>query len=122
MGNNLYVIPASTNQTLRISYVPIMTQLLLDTDMLDFSLSGWSEFIIVDSAMKAMVKEESLEKWNALNQHKNQLIERIETTAANRDIGQPNSVSNVRATMGDPGFSNFGSGYGGGSGFGGGGY
>jgi len=119
MGNNLQVIPSNINQLIRIWYIPIMTQLLLDTDMLSFSLSGWSEYIIVDAAMKAMIKEESLEKWNALNAHKQVLIERIETTAANRDVGQPNSVSNVRATMGDPGFSNWGGGFSNGGGIGG---
>jgi hypothetical protein len=120
MGKNLFIFPANLNQTLRVWYVPILRQLLADTDMLEFSLSGWSEFVIVDAAMKAMVKEESLEKWNALAAAKQVLIERIETTAANRDVGQPNTVSNTRATMGDPGFSNWGNGYGGG-GFGGGG-
>jgi hypothetical protein len=88
-----------------------MNQLLQDTDMLDFSFSGWSEYIIVDAAMKAMIKEESLEKWNALNASRQVLIERIETTAANRDVGQANTVSNTRATMGDPGFSNWGGGF-----------
>lgn len=121
MGNNLHVIPANTNQVLKLWYVPIMNQLLQDTDMLAFSFSGWSEFIIVDAALKAMIKQESLEKWNALNAVKNVLIDRISTNAANRDVGQPNSVSNVRATMGDPGFSSWGSGYSGG-GMGGGGY
>lgn len=120
MGQNLFIFPANTNQYIQLWYVPITSQLLQDTDMLAFSFSGWSEYIIVDAAMKAMVKEESLEKWNALNAVKSILIERIETTAANRDVGQPNAVSNVRATMGDPGFSNWGNGFGGG-GFGGGG-
>lgn len=120
MGQRLFVFPANTNQTLRLWYVPIMPQLLQDTDMLVFSFSGWSEYIIVCAAMKAMIKEESLEKWNALKAEKDLLIIRIETTAPNRDAGQPNAVSNVRATMGDPGFSNWGMGYGGG-GFGGGG-
>lgn len=113
MGNLLYIIPANVNQVIRVWYVPIMKQLLLDTDMLDFSFSGWSEYIIVDAAMKAMVKEESLEKWNALNATKQVLIERVETSAANRDVGEPNSVSNTRATSGDIGFSNQGFGNGG---------
>jgi len=116
MGSNLWFIPANSNFVVRLNYVPIMTQLLQDTDMLPFSISGWSEYIINDAAMKAMVKEESLEKWNALAQANAQIMERIETTAANRDVGQPNTVSNVRATMGDPGFSNWGQGYGGGFG------
>lgn len=119
MGNNLHVIPSNINQLIRLWYVPVMRQLLQDTDMLDFSFSGWSEYIIVDAAMKAMVKEESLEKWNALNAGKQVLIERINTTGANRDVGQPNSVSNVRSTMGDPGFSNWGGGFSNGGGIGG---
>lgn len=118
MGNNLYLFPANQNMVMQIWYVPMLTQMLQDTDMMPFSVSGWSEYVIVDSAMKAMIKEESLEKWNALLASKNALLERIETTAANRDVDQPNSISNVRATMGDPGFSNWGNGYGGG-GFGG---
>lgn len=118
MGNQLYIIPQNQNTLVQLWYVPIMTQLLSDSDMLPFSISGWSEFVIVDSAMKAMVKEESLDKWNILAQCKNQLVDRIETTAANRDTGQGNSVSNTRATCGDAGFSSWG----GGNGFGGGGW
>lgn len=123
MGNQIYLFPQNINMVVRLWYVPILQQLLQDTDMLPFSISGWSEFVIIDAAMKAMIKEESLEKWNALAQTKAGMIERIETTAANRDVGQSNSVSNVRAVMGDPGFSSWGNGYGsGGFGGGGGGY
>lgn len=123
MGNNLFLFPCNTNMIIQLWYVPILKQMLSDTDMLPFSISGWSEFVIVDAAMKAMIKEESLEKWNALAACKSQLIERIETTAANRDVDQPNTISNVRSTMGDPGFSSWGNGFGGGSfGGGGGGY
>lgn len=116
MGQSIFIFPVNTNQLIRLWYVPIMNQLLADTDMLPFSFTGWSEYIIVDAAMKAMVKEESLDKWNTLNASKQVLLERIETTAANRDVGQPNSVSNTRTTMGDPGFSNWGGSFGGGFG------
>jgi hypothetical protein len=121
MGNQLFIFPANTNMLLQLWYVPIVNQLLKDTDMLPFSISGWSEYIILDAAMKAMIKEESLEKWNALAQMKMQIMERIETTAANRDTGFPNTVSNVRATSQDPGFGGWGNGMGG-SGFGGSGF
>lgn len=120
MGDRLEIIPANQNQLIRLTYVPRLTQMLLDTDMLPFSISGWSEFVIVDAAMKAMEKEESFEKVQSLMQKKMALIERINTAAANRDVGQPNSVSNVRQTMGDPGFGN--TGFGGGLGWGGFGY
>ncbi len=79
-----------------------------------FSISGWSELVIVDAAMKAMVKEESFEKWQALNNDKQVLIQRIETTAANKDVGFPNTVSNVRSSSSDPGFGGFGGNFGGG--------
>lgn len=119
MGNLLFVIPANMNQTLRISYVPMLRQMLLDTDMLPFSISGWAEYVIVDAALKAMGKQEDFDKVAYFNGRKLALLERIETTAANRDAGQPNTVSNTRATMGDPGFSGWGSGWGGSGGFGG---
>lgn len=120
MGNNLFLIPTNQNMLIQLWYVPVLAQMLQDTDMLAFSISGWCEYIINDAAMKAMVKEESLEKWNALSAAKIALLDRIKSISANRDVGQPNTVSNVRSTMGDPGFSNWGNGYGGG-GFGGGG-
>lgn len=118
MGNQIYLFPQNINMVIRVWYVPILTQLLQDTDMVPFSISGWSEFIIIDAAMKMMIKEKSSEKWNLLAQTKIAIIERIETIAANRDVGQSNSISNLRAVMGDPGFSSWGNGFGGG-GFGG---
>ncbi len=121
MGSNLHVFPSNSNQLIRLWYVPVLTQLLQETDMLTFSISGWSEWVINDAAMKAMVKEESFEKWTALSQANEKIEIRIESVAANRDAGQPNTVSNVRATMGDPSFSNWGNG-GWGGGFGSGGF
>lgn len=122
MGNQIYVFPPNANATIRVWYVPIMTQLLQDTDMLSFSLSGWSEWVINDAAMKAMVKEESLEKWNALSAANQRIEARIQDAAKNRDVGQPPTVSNTRQTMGDPGFGGWGNGTGSFGGFGTGGY
>lgn len=119
MGNNLYIIPNNTNQVIRIWYVPIMQQLLQDTDMMSFSISGWSEWVINDAAMKAMIKEESLEKWQALAGANGQIENRIDTMANNRDVEQVNTVQNLRATSSDPNFGGFGFGNGyGGQGFG----
>lgn len=118
-GTDLYIIPLPTTaNTLQLWYVPIMQQLLKDTDMLPFSISGWSELVIVDASIKALVKEESYEQAAALVTERTGLLDRIETTAANRDIGQPNTVSNTRARAGD---QNFGGIFGGFSGWGSGG-
>lgn len=101
MGNNLYFIPRpSAGQYISVWYVPVMTQLLLDTDMLSFSISGWSELIIVDAAIKALIKEESFDQANVLQTTKDRLLNRIETTSANRDVGQPNTVSDTQGATG----------------------
>lgn len=102
MGNNLYFIPnPSAGQFIRVWYVPIMTQLLQDTDMLSFSISGWSELIITDAAIKALLKEESFEQASALQIIKQNIMKRIEETAASRDIGQANTVSDTRSNTGN---------------------
>lgn len=123
-GNTLYFIPLPTSaQMIQLWYVPILTQMLLDTDMMPFSISGWSELVIVDCAIKALIKEESYDEAGALIQERAGLLERIEQTAANRDVGQPNTVSNTRARCGDQNFGSFGgfgsSGFGGGFSWGG---
>lgn len=123
-GNQLYFIPQPTTaQTIRLWYIPMLQQMLLPTDMMPFSISGWSELVIVDAAIKALIKEESYEQAQALGNERTELINRIQETAANRDVGQPNTVSNTRARVGDQnfggifnGFSGWGSG--GGSGWG----
>lgn len=121
-GNNLYFIPLPSAMTIQLWYAPMLTQMLRDIDMMPFSISGWSELVIVDAGIKALVKEESFEQAAALVTERTSLIDRIETTAANRDIGTSNTVSNTRVAAGDPNFPNWGNGgygWGGGGGWGG---
>lgn len=119
MGDQLFVIPQNAQTLLQLWYCPIMTQLLQDTDMLGFSISGWSEYIVVDAARKCALKERDFERVAALEADKQFQISRIESMSASRDIDQPNTVSNTRATSGDTGFGSFGGGWGlGGGGFG----
>lgn len=94
MGNKLFFIPTpSANQYVRVWYVPRMTQLLQDTDILD-TVSGWSEYIVVDAAIKALQKEES--DVSVLMAQKQALIKRIEESAMNRDEGEPDTISATR--------------------------
>jgi hypothetical protein len=109
-GNMLYFIPLPTTaQTIQLWYIPMLPQLLQETDMMPFSISGWSELVIVDAAIKALIKEESYEQASALIAERTALLDRIESTAANRDVGQPNTVTNSRARAGDQNFGSFGS-------------
>jgi hypothetical protein len=114
MGVNLGIIPVTTGQTMRLWYVPLMLDLLQDTDMLPFSYSGWHEYIVVDVASKSLDKKQFAEQAARLDARKAALEMRIETEAANRNVGQPNVATNSRALYSDP---NFGGGMFGGGGF-----
>lgn len=94
LGTNLHFIPTPQGgQTVRLWYIPRMVRLLKDTDMLD-GVSGWSEFIIVDAAIKALIKEESdVTTLVALRQD---IVDRIESAAENRDAGEPDTISSTR--------------------------
>ncbi len=93
-GNNLYIVPApQAGQTIRIWYCPRPNQLVKDTDTLDM-VSGWEEYIVVDACIKAMVKEES--DVSAFAAQKMAVMKRIEDVAENRDVGEPETVSDSK--------------------------
>lgn len=77
---------------LRIHYTPRLYALVNDSDPID-GVSGWEEYIVVDAARKALLKEES--DVSELVREKTMLIQRIEAEAANRDPGEPPSVADV---------------------------
>lgn len=94
IGNEIeFIPPPSSGQVIRLWYVPRMTQLLQDIDMID-GVSGWSEYICVDAAIKALMKEES--DTTMLMARKQGLLQRIEAAAQNRDIGEPQTISDTR--------------------------
>lgn len=90
-GNNLWITPTpSAGQTMRVWYIPRMVELVADTDVVD-GVSGWTEYIVVDAAMKAMAKEES--DTSVLMARKSALIVRLEAMAENRDAANPMTVA-----------------------------
>lgn len=95
VGNTLDFIPVpSAGQYMRMWYIPRMEMLLKDTDVLD-GVSGWTEYVVVDAAIKALEKEES--DTSALQMRKAALLKRIEDSAMNRDAGQPDTISSTRS-------------------------
>lgn len=115
MGNQIEFIPTpSGGQYIRLWYIPRMVELLKDTDILD-GVSGWTEYIIVDAAIKALQKEES--DTSVLMAQKQGLIDRIQASAMNRDAGQSDTVSDTRSwgnrfgNYGGPGFDGSFGGY-----------
>ena len=93
-GNNLYIVPApSGGQTLRIWYAPRQSQLINDNQIID-CINGYEEYVIVDCCIKALAKEES--DPSIFIGQKQALLKRIEEAAANRDIGEPECVSDSK--------------------------
>jgi hypothetical protein len=93
-GDNLYIVPiCSANQTIRIWYAPRPNQLINSTDTVD-AISGWEEYIVADCCVKILAKEES--DPSIFIAQKNALLERIESMAQARDIGEPETVSDSK--------------------------
>jgi hypothetical protein len=94
LGDKLKLIPTpQAGQQLRLWYIPRMTMLLKDTDVCD-GVSGWTEYIAIDAAIKALLKEES--DVTGLAMQKQAIIDRIEAAAENRDAGAPDTISDTR--------------------------
>jgi hypothetical protein len=70
-----------------------MTQLLQDTDTTIQGISGWIEYVIVRAAKYALDKEE--QDTSVLTQEIQFVKQRIEESAANRDAGQPDTISDT---------------------------
>lgn len=104
----MFIPTPSAGQSIRLWYIPRMTQLLQDTDTTIQGINGWMDYVIIRTAKYVLDKEES--DTSKLDQELLFLKGRIEETAANKDAGIPDKISDTRA--------NNGSGYGGQSGFG----
>lgn len=101
-GNTLWLNPIpAANQTIRLWYIPRMTTLSAPTDTVQ-GVSGWTEYIICDAAMKCLQKEES--DVTVLMAQKNALIERINAMAENRDAGSPATVADSRLSFDGGGY------------------
>ncbi len=99
LGSNLYFSPAPDGIfPVRIWYTPVATKLVADSDTLN-DINQYSEYVIVDAAIKMMQKEES--DVSVLMAQKQALIKRIQDMASNRDSGQPESISDIYAENDD---------------------
>lgn len=94
IGSNIEFIPTpSGGQAIRLWYIPRLTELLQDTDTTTIGISGWIDYVITKAAYYALTKEES--DTSSLVMQLAALQKRIEETAANRDVGQPDTISNT---------------------------
>ncbi len=95
MGSNIMFIPTpSGNQAIRLWYIPRLQELLADTDVTAMSISGWIQYVIIRAAKYALDKEES--DTSKLDTELVYIKGRVEETAANRDAGMPDKISDTR--------------------------
>lgn len=95
LGNKLVFYPQENAEgTYRIWYVPRTTELAGDTDELD-GINGWEEYVVVDAAMKVLIKEES--DIQPLVLQKEQMRKRIEDMAKDRDAGESDRIGDVHS-------------------------
>lgn len=109
IGNTLTFVPAQSCQgTYQIWWYPKAPVLVNDSDTYD-DTQYWWEYIVVDSAIKCLQKEES--DVSVLLAQKEALKQRINQMAADRDYGQPQQVGNRAMRMGNGFGSPFGGGF-----------
>ncbi len=95
MGNKIMFIPVpSSGQPICLWYIPRLPYLLQETDMTSVSISGWIEYVIIEAAIKALMKEEA--DVSALMAQKAECKHRIEAAASNRDAGEPEYIQDSR--------------------------
>jgi hypothetical protein len=94
-GDNLMFNPPPQGiYNVKVWYTPVATKLSSDADVLK-DVNQFSEYVIVDAAIKCLNKEEA--DVSVLLATKADLRKRIENMSANRDAGQPESISDIYA-------------------------
>lgn len=95
IGDNIMFSPTpDAVYSMKLWYIPKATALSSGSDTLD-DLNSFAEYVIVDVAIKMLMKEES--DVSVLLAQKEALKRRIEIMAQNRDAGQSPSISDIYA-------------------------
>jgi len=88
-GNIIFTPLPNGGMQCRLWYAPKLAPLVNDPDVAD-DFGGWLELVVVDCAIKVMIKQER--DPSALAARKNQLLLDLDQAAANRNLGDPNTV------------------------------
>jgi flagellar biosynthesis/type III secretory pathway chaperone len=99
VGANIMFTPVPDgSSTVKLWFSPLAVKLVVDSDSLN-DFNQYSEYIVVDAAIKMMQKEES--DVSVLMAQKQALLQRITYASQNRDAGEPEAVSDVYAEIDD---------------------
>lgn len=94
-GPNLTLrpVPTGTSQ-MKIWWTPQTVNLSVTSDSFD-DVNGWSELIVIDSAIAMKDKEES--DTSVLQNDRQRIVQRITEMAPNRDSGEPHTIADVQS-------------------------
>lgn len=84
-------------QNLTVWYTPLPQVLVDDSDVLD-GYNGWEEIVVVKTAIKCLVKEES--DTSQLQLEYEQLKQRLDSAMDKRDSAEPSKISDVQSKAG----------------------
>lgn len=94
-GREKVGIAPMVSGTYRVWYYPAPYRMIASTDRID-GRAGWDEWVVKDSAMKCLLKEESIEQATSIKAVRDELFQRFELHAADRDASQPERIRDVR--------------------------
>lgn len=94
VNNQIRFIPNTNGSSkIQVWYIPVFPIMESDGDELE-GVNGYEEFIVIDTAIKMLAKEES--DVSVLMARKMEIRNNIETIGQNRDIGMPSRVQDVQ--------------------------
>jgi len=100
IGNVINFLPEDQSDgTYRLWYVPRLVRLVNDSDDTAGNTLDYEEYIVVDAAIKCLLKEES--EVSQLLAIKEGIRQRVIAMSANRDSGAQERVADVRFGSGD---------------------
>lgn len=89
-------MPTTPGQQIMYRYVPQFAPLLLDADLVEPSVpQGWEEIAVLDAASKVLIKEQNLEVAQIIMLKKEEIKQRIMTSADDRDANEDARVVDV---------------------------
>ena len=94
-GREKLSIAPMISGTYRVWYYPAPYKMLVGTDRVD-GRAGWDEWVVKDSAIKCLLKEESIEQAAAIKAVRDELFSRFQLHASERDASQPEKIRDVR--------------------------
>jgi hypothetical protein len=91
----LAIAPDSVGGTFKVWYYPAPQKMLSDTSRID-GRSGWDEWVVKDAAIKCLLKEESIEQAASIKVIRDELFQRFQLHASERDASQPERIRDCR--------------------------